>query len=98
MSVRDEVRDLVAMGPLPDSRSVIADPALGDHIDRVHEAIEKIARPVTLEEARLLLGSFGPDDQKALKATVKGSVLTVQAADGGGPRPPPQRQRAAGRP
>jgi hypothetical protein len=57
MAVRDEVREFVRMGPLPDSSSATA-----EHVDRVGAALDRISRPVTIEEARLLLTAFGPDE------------------------------------
>ncbi|MDQ3368515.1 MAG: hypothetical protein M3680_24065 [Myxococcota bacterium] len=54
--IRDEVRDLVALGPLPDQE---ADEST---IERHQRALERITRPVTNDEARALAGVFGPDD------------------------------------
>jgi hypothetical protein len=42
---------------LPDEHS-----ATEEQVDRLSDAIDKIARPVTAEEALLLISAFGPDD------------------------------------
>jgi hypothetical protein len=55
MSVRNEVREFIAMGPLPDEAS-----AEVPQLKRLQEAIERIGEPVTHEEAELLIGAFGP--------------------------------------
>ena len=57
MGVRDEIRDLVALGPMPDS-----DTAEVEQVQRLQVAIEKITPPVTHEEAEALLTVFGPDE------------------------------------
>ena len=54
--LRQEVRDLVALGILPDE---LADAKL---IDLHADLLERIASPVTDEEACLLVKLFGPDD------------------------------------
>ena len=57
MTVRDEVRDFVSLGPLPNEES-----ATDAHLQQLEEALKKITRPVTREEAELLMTAFGPDD------------------------------------
>jgi hypothetical protein len=57
MTIRKEVRDLVALGPLPDS-----DTAEMDQMQRLQDAIERISAPVTREEAKALLTVFGSDE------------------------------------
>jgi hypothetical protein len=56
MSVRDEVRDFAALGPLPteSNASVYA-------VEKHQAALEKITPPVTSEEAYLLMTTFGPE-------------------------------------
>ena len=54
--IRDEVRELVALGPFPDAT---ADEA---RIERHEQALAKITSPVNVDEARALLECFGPDD------------------------------------
>jgi hypothetical protein len=57
MSVRKEVRELVALGSMPDS-----DTAQVEQVQRFQDAIERISPPVTHEEAEALLTVFGPDE------------------------------------
>ncbi|GAA3839763.1 hypothetical protein GCM10022243_02680 [Saccharothrix violaceirubra] len=59
MVVRDEVRLLHALGPLPAEDDDSVDDARFEDVDRLFRAIE---RPVTEDEARLLLECFGPDN------------------------------------
>lgn len=56
--IRDEVRELVALGPLPATVGVDELRSVDEH----RELLGRIVGPVTLEEARLLLKLFGPDD------------------------------------
>ena len=59
--IRDSVRDFMALGPLPNEASPV------DAFDPLFiERLKKIARPVSMEEASLLLQSFGPDDSFGL--------------------------------
>lgn len=57
MSVREEVRVFVSMGPLPDEAS-----ATEEQVNKLGEAIDKITPPVSREEAELLMTSFGAPD------------------------------------
>lgn len=57
MNVREEVRQFVAMGPLPDSAS-----ATDEQLVQLEAAFNKIAAPVTRDEAELLMMAFGPDE------------------------------------
>jgi hypothetical protein len=54
--IRDEVRQLVALGPLPDAA---AEEAV---IDQHEQALARVVSPVSIDEARALVGCFGPDD------------------------------------
>ncbi|MEU7159170.1 hypothetical protein AB0A98_22430 [Streptomyces chrestomyceticus] len=54
--MRTEVLAFVAAGPLPDWD------ASEEEIDRRARQLDAIIEPVTGEEARALLGCFGPDD------------------------------------
>src|SRR5215813_7710328 len=56
MAVRPEVRHLVELGPLP-RESDGSEEGLARH----QAALAKIARPVTADEAYLLITLFGPD-------------------------------------
>lgn len=64
MTVRKTVDDFVRLGPLPDSNA--SEESIARH--QVH--LQRIKRPVTDEEAALLLGSFGPDDCYGLAWTL----------------------------
>jgi hypothetical protein len=77
MGIRKEVRDLVALGPLPDS-----DIAEVEQVQRFQDAIEKISAPVTPEEAGALLSVFGPDECFGLAWAV---LHLVESAPGGIP-------------
>lgn len=54
--IRNEVRDFVALGPLPDSSADV------EVIETHGQALEKISRPISNDEARALFVCFGPDD------------------------------------
>lgn len=58
MRVRPEVAALVLLGPLPPEDVNLSESTYARH----QEALERISKPVSNEEARLLLRSFGPDD------------------------------------
>lgn len=83
MSVRPEVADLLLLGPFP---AEDADEAV---IVRYQTAIEKIKRPISDEEAGLLLGLFGPDDcyggawalLHLIESAPHGAPLTSQPLD-----------------
>ena len=51
------VNELLSLGKLPDSRETGV-----DTVRLFEEAIARIRRPVSDEEARALVGCFGPDD------------------------------------
>jgi hypothetical protein len=77
MSIRLEVRSLVALGPFPASRD-----ADEDDIDRRDALLTSIAAPVTREEAAALLGCFGPDDAFGLAWAL---LHLIESAPGGAP-------------
>ena len=56
MNVRKEVEDLVVLGSMPDEKAEL------DEIASYEAALFKIEKPVSDEEAALLLELFGPDD------------------------------------
>jgi len=56
--IRDAVRHLVILGPLPSESD---DATSEEHLQQLQDALERISRPVTDEEAELLLGVFGDD-------------------------------------
>ncbi|MFF7469411.1 hypothetical protein [Streptomyces sp. NPDC008092] len=79
--MRSEVQAFIADGPLPDWD------ASSEEIDRRGKQLTAISRPVTPEEARSLVGCFGPDDCYGVAWTLlhlietgPNPVLTVQPA------------------
>jgi hypothetical protein len=56
VNVRQVVADFVKLGSLPD------EDASAETITKHQRALERITRPVTDEEAELLVRCFGPDD------------------------------------
>jgi hypothetical protein len=77
MSVRKEVREFIDMGPIPDS-----DSATEEQLDRLGAAINKITRPITREEAELLVTAFGPDECYGLAWTL---LHLIETAPGNAP-------------
>jgi hypothetical protein len=55
--IRDEVKELASLGPMPNSSK-----ATPEKVDKYGDLVLRIQRPLTDEEARLLLNSFGDDD------------------------------------
>jgi hypothetical protein len=55
--MREEVRALVSLGPLPAEQG-----AISDVVERHEQAFKAIVRPVSDEEAGELVKVFGPDD------------------------------------
>lgn len=70
--MRDEVRQLVKLGPLPDEQSATEE-QLGD----IERWLLQISGPVSDEEARALVGLFGPDDCYGLAWTLLHLVETA---------------------
>ena len=60
-AMREEIKELARMGPLP-SFKVGLRPDQRERIERYGVLILSIQRPVTDEEARVLVSLFGPDD------------------------------------
>ena len=56
MAIRAVVQQFLNLGPLPDTDAPV------ERIERHQFALEKIGRPVSDEEAALLVNCFGPDD------------------------------------
>src|SRR4051794_26015272 len=54
--MRDEIAHLVELDPLPAEQAPVED------FDRYEPALAVVTPPVTDEEARALVGLFGPDD------------------------------------
>lgn len=55
--IREEVKRLAALGPMPSS-----DATTPEQVDQFGSLVLQIPRPLSDEEARLLLHSFGDDD------------------------------------
>lgn len=58
--IRKEVEELSRLGPLPSEEESIANPS--DLLDRYEQLFASIEKPVTDEEAAVLVGIFGVDD------------------------------------
>ncbi len=76
--IRDEVRTLISLGPLPDSSA-------DANLEEYEKALDRISRPVSNDEARALLSSFGSDDCFGLAWTLLHLIETIETA----PNPPP---------
>jgi hypothetical protein len=57
--MRQEVQDLVAMGPLPDAAEAAEDVL---RLEEYQRLLDLIPKPVTDDEALALAALFGPDD------------------------------------
>jgi hypothetical protein len=57
--IRDEVKELQKMGPLPSEEESIRNPS--PLLEKYQQLIQSIEKPVTDEEARVLIGVFGVD-------------------------------------
>jgi hypothetical protein len=57
--VRDEIKELQRMGPLPSEQESIRNPS--PLLEKYQQLILSIEKPVTDEEARILTGIFGVD-------------------------------------
>src|ERR1051325_10028561 len=77
MAVRQVVRDLVSLGPFPDS-----DSATEDVVERYGAHLDRIEKPITDSEAELLLTCFGPDECYGLAWTL---LHLIETAPGGIP-------------
>jgi hypothetical protein len=58
--VRDEVKALLRMGPLPSEEELIRSPA--SLVENYQQLLLSIEKPVTDDEAKILTGTFGVDD------------------------------------
>lgn len=63
--MRQEIQELARLGPLPDS-----DSAEDEQVRAYEVLLEGIVPPVSDDEARVLVGIFGPDDCYGLAWTV----------------------------
>ena len=62
-AIRPEIRQLVELGPLPSTEVATASPARLIAFQRV---LERIAKPVSMDEAAALTRLFGPDESFGL--------------------------------
>jgi hypothetical protein len=69
--VRQEIHDLVKLGPLPDEGATV------ERIAEYERLLLSISRPVTDEEATTLAGLFGPDDCYGLAWTLLHLIETA---------------------
>jgi hypothetical protein len=76
--MRDQIKELARMGPLPSSEIGML-PDQRKRIERYGLLIASIRRPVTDEEARVLVGLFGPDDCFEMAETL---VHLIESAPG----------------
>jgi hypothetical protein len=72
--MREAVQKLGALGPLPDS-----DSADEEQLRLYEDLLKQITPPVSDEEARILVGIFGPDESYGLAWTV---LHLVESAPG----------------
>ena len=69
--IRESVRTFVAAGPLPD------EDATAEEIDRRSDQLDAIMRPVSDEEAALLLTTFGKDECYGVAWTLLALIETA---------------------
>lgn len=75
MTMRPEVKELMALGPFPTSQSVdLSVIALQEKL------LHSIERPLSRDEADLMVGLFGPDDYFGLAWTL---LHLLETAPGG---------------
>lgn len=72
MNARAEVIRLVEMGPFPAENGVDV-----DSVGKFEQALHAISRPVTDQEARLLVTVFGPDGFFGLASTLMHLIETA---------------------
>jgi hypothetical protein len=84
MTVRQVVVEFAIMGPLPDSSA--SEETIAKHQAR----LTRIRRPVTDEEAALLVKCFGPDDCYGLAWTL---LHLIESAPGGIPLKEPPSEK-----
>ncbi|MBT2442868.1 hypothetical protein J7E93_22725 [Streptomyces sp. ISL-36] len=78
MTIRDEVHEFMRLGPLPSEED---DSEEGDEaFEELTNALHAIEKPVTDEEAQLLLGAFGDDECFGLAWTLLHLVESAPTA------------------
>jgi len=73
--MRDEVRELVGLGPLPSEKELIQ--SQSPILERYEHLLSSIEKPVTDEEADALAGLFGVDDSFGLGWTLLHLIETA---------------------
>lgn len=76
--MREEIKELARMGPLP-SYKIAMQPDQLEKLERYGLLIVSIRMPVTDEEARVLVRLFGPDDCFEMERTL---VHLIESAPG----------------
>ena len=76
--MREEIKELARMGPLP-SYKIAMGPDQLEKLERYGLLIVSIRKPVTDEEARVLVSLFGPDDCFEMEETL---VHLIESAPG----------------
>ncbi|MGO9483951.1 MAG: hypothetical protein ACLPX9_05125 [Rhodomicrobium sp.] len=71
-AVREQVRNLIALGPMPDEHSTTE-----EQVEAFETRLSAIEKPVTDEEARALTKLFGPDTYYGLAWTMLHLVETA---------------------
>lgn len=75
--MREAVRQLLRMGPLPPINLNLEDESLDGLFNRYADLLNSIERPVTDEEAKTLLTLFDPDDAGEIVWTIIHLVETA---------------------
>ena len=65
MPIRDEVREFLSLGPLPESQA-----AEVAHLEQLQAALFRMPKPLTDEEAAQVARMFGPDECYGLAQTL----------------------------
>jgi hypothetical protein len=73
--VRNEVQELRRMGPLPSEQESIENPS--SLLERYQQLLLSVEKPVTDEEASVLVGVFGTDDAFGLAWTLAHLIETA---------------------
>jgi hypothetical protein len=90
MTIRDEVREFHRFGPLPSEQDESED--ADEKIQEAERLLHSIAPPVTDEEARMLVESFGEDNCFGLAwtllhliETAPSPMVTAEPSEGANP-------------
>lgn len=76
--MREKIKELAKMGPLPSSDIALRQDQ-EERIERYDTLIRSIRKPITDEEARVLVSLFGPDDCFEMAETL---VHLIETAPG----------------